>query len=139
MTQRVDLTEPAWAAVEPPRDLTTDERAVLEVLVAVIDSAEAQTQLDGVRVRGTCRCGCGSVRLTTDGPAVPGQVLLDRGALRASHLQVTGAGRDPEGRLAVRLHVVDGLLHELEFFAGDGVRVSLPDVRQKLTDVRVLG
>ncbi|MFN8077098.1 MAG: hypothetical protein U0Q15_16990 [Kineosporiaceae bacterium] len=139
MTQRVDLTEPAWAAIDPARELTADERAVLEVLVAVIDSREAEGQLDDVRVRGTCRCGCGSVRLTTDGPAVPSEILLDRGAVRPSHLQVTGAGRDPEGRLAVRLHVVDGLLHELEFFAGDGVRVSLPDVRQKLTDVRVLG
>lgn len=139
MTERVDLTEPAWAIVDPPRDLTADERAVLEVLVAVIDASEADQQLTGVKVRGTCRCGCGSVRLTTDAPPVPGEVLLDRGATRAAHLQVTGAGRDPEGRLAVRLHVVDGLLHELEFFAGDGVRVSLPDVRRKLTDVRVLG
>jgi hypothetical protein len=139
MTQRVDLTEPAWAAVEPPRELTADERAVLEVLVAVIDAPEADTQLDDVRVRGTCRCGCGSVRLVTTAEPVPGDVLLERGASRASHLQVTGAGRDPEGHLAVRLHVVDGLLHELEFFAGDGVRVSLPDVRSKLTDVRVLG
>jgi hypothetical protein len=68
----------------------------------------------GLTVSGECRCGCPSVRL--------GTVLFS-----GEHSQVSAWGRTSAGDLLqVVLHRMDGVLTELEVFAGEGVALPLP-------------
>jgi hypothetical protein len=79
-------------------------------LVAYLAPGEAA----GLTVSGECRCGCPSVRL--------GTVLFS-----GDHAQASACGKAPDGSLLqVVLHRMDGVLTELEVFAGEGVSLPLP-------------
>ncbi len=86
------------------------------------------------RGRRPVAAGCPSVRLSGEGPAVPGE--------RAAALSSTGrpdgfsVGGPGPGTVSVVVHVVRGRLHELEVFAGGGVVVPL-DALPGPTDVEV--
>ena len=102
----MQVGEQVWRVLEPPRPLSDAERALVEYL--------APGQTSGVVVSGECRCGCPSVRLAT--------VLFS-----GSHSQVTALGAQPDGGLLeVVLHRMDGVMTELEVFAGEGVAIPLP-------------
>ncbi len=80
------------------------------------------------------RCGCPSVRLHGDGPAVPeerGAALSPTG--RPDRFSVGGSG---PGTVSAVVQVVRGRPHELEVSAGEGVAVPL-DALPTPTDVEV--
>jgi hypothetical protein len=73
---------------------------------------ELREQLGAIRVREiVCSDNCGTIEIKSEGPLAP---VVDR-------VPVEGFGHDTDGApYQVLLHVVDGLLHELEFLKGDG-------------------
>src|SRR5262245_20272466 len=117
-----------WKVLPEPRRLTAAAKAVLDRLVAYADCAELTAQARAVRVTAVCGCGCRSVRLHSDAPALT----------RAAMARLSSTGRDdwfsidhtsvrkttPDDDLApgrvpllqVVVHVVQGSLHELEIF-----------------------
>jgi hypothetical protein len=125
-----------WTPLPEPRRLTTAEQLALDRLVAYANCAELAAQAASARATATCDCGCRSVRLHTDAAALS----------RTDMLRLSSTGRDDwfsidctrveeastvdgptsTGVLQVVVHVVDGSLHELEIFAGDGVVVDVP-------------
>lgn len=104
-----------WRDVDA-RPPSTSERRLLAVLGTAVAEPLLDRQLATVLVDGVCRCGCSSVRLRTDGPAVPAaRVARLSGTGRDDHLAVTGTARSPDGHdVDVVLHVVHGRVHELE-------------------------
>ena len=117
-----------WRDVDARRPSTAERR-----LLAALGTAVAEPLLDEqvatVVVDGVCRCGCSSVRLRTDGPAVPAaRVAQLSGTGRDDHLAVAGTARTPAGHdVDVVLHVVRGRVHELEVFDtvdGEGAAVD---------------
>ena len=114
-----------------PRPATDVEGALLEALVAPLGLRELANQVALAEVVSVCSCGCPSIGLRTKGPALSTDVvrrLSDVG--RDNVLDVSAWGVNDEGRaVLVTLHVVEGLLEELEVWAGwDGgeVRTTLP-------------
>lgn len=102
----LQVGEQVWRVLDPPRQLSEPERALVEYL--------APGEAAGLGVSGECRCGCPSVRL--------GTVLFS-----GEHAQASACGRAPDGSLLqVVLHRMDGVVTELEVFAGEGVEVPLP-------------
>lgn len=93
-------------------------------LVTFADVASLSEQIPTVRVVSTCDCGCASVGLQTEGPQVPATTVA----------QLSSTGRDDYfavcasygGDVGVVLHVLSGLVGELEIFAGQGVPVAAP-------------
>ena len=72
----VEHPDPPGISVETilydePRPLTPEERALVVRLVEESSFPELREQLDTVRAIGHCSCGCPSVELDTDGPAIP--------------------------------------------------------------------
>ncbi|MCZ2819231.1 hypothetical protein O2V63_02680 [Modestobacter sp. VKM Ac-2977] len=134
----MDVGEPVWQDLESPRDLTRDERRLLEQLVGVVGEQVLQRQLDAAVVTARCRCGCSSVRLhSTEAPVAEGQVRQLSGPGRSDHFSVDARSRAPGfPDVHVVLHVVQGRVEELELFAGEGVAVPLADLADP-TDVTV--
>jgi hypothetical protein len=126
-----------WKALPEPRRLTPAEQALLGRLVMHARSTELTAQAATAWVVGVCGCGCGSVRLRTDAPALS----------RAKMKQFSGTGRDDwfsisgasgaAGSPSVVLHIVQGTLHELEIFAGEGVKVQAPPPGE-VTDIAIM-
>lgn len=120
------VTEPVPELVElpQPRALTEAERALVVRLVEFAGVAELGEQVTTVRVVSACRCGCGSVGLRSDGPAVPAAVVARLSANgRDDYFAVSASGG---GDVSVVLHVGSGSVVELELFAGEGVQVAAP-------------
>jgi hypothetical protein len=114
-----------------PRPVTDGERALLEALVAPLGLSELAQQAAHSEVVSVCSCGCPSVGLRADGPALSTEAIRRLSEVgRDDVVDVSAWGVNDEGRaVLVTLHVVDGLLHELEVWAGwDGgeVRTTLP-------------
>ncbi|MET7403387.1 hypothetical protein ABZS66_58925 [Dactylosporangium sp. NPDC005572] len=120
----------AFADLPEPRPLTPAERAVLAALVGFAAREELTAQLASARVTAECDCGCASVRLATTGPALPRAAVKAMSEYRRDdHVAVAATA----GRVDAVLHVVGGRLHELELFAGEGVKV-VPPPPARLTD-----
>lgn len=107
------------------RPLTAAERDLVAALVAHARCPELTEQVATARVTATCSCGCSSLGLATDGPAVPAITIR----------RLSESGRDDyfrvaatAGEVTVWLHIADRMLHELEIYAGDGVQIPLPAV-----------
>jgi hypothetical protein len=127
-----------WTALAEPRRLTNAEQAVLDRLVAHAGSARLTAQAASAWVTAICDCGCRSVRLRSDAAALPPAAMLDLSSTGRDDwfsIDCTRIVREPSevDRSAgdvplfqVVVHVVDGLLHELEIFAGEGVTVEVP-------------
>jgi hypothetical protein len=98
-----------------PRPPTPGERALLEALAGDV----LAPQVAAAAVVAECSCGCPSIGLATDAPALPGA----HGHRELSRTVLAGDGRTVE----VILHVVDGVVQELEVWAGhDGGDPSVP-------------
>ena len=110
--------------------MSDDERRLLTGLTAALDEPLLQRQIDTAVVTAVCRCGCSSVRLSSDAPPVPeARVAHLSENHRPDYFSVDAFGRGANQATAqVILHVADGRIHELEVFAGEGVAVSLGDV-----------
>lgn len=128
-----------WTPLPEPRQLTAAEQALLDRLVAHADCAELTAQAASARVTAVCECGCPSVLLTTDAPALSRATMLRLSAFGRDDwfaIDYTRYGDETETdpstgaavlpMLQVIVHVTGGSLHELEIFAGEGVAVDLP-------------
>ena len=108
-----------------PRRLTASERAVLNRLVAHAACPELVAQATSAQVVAKCDCGCGSVGLRTNGTALSRTTMMRLSTTgRDDWFSIQATSTAPEVQVVV--HVVAGLLHELEVFAGEGVRVDVP-------------
>jgi hypothetical protein len=127
-----------WTAFAEPRRPTNAEQAVLDRLVARAGSARLTAQAASAWVTAVCDCGCRSVRLHSDAAALPPAAMMDlSGTGRDDWFSIdcTRIVREPSELdhfpvkvplLQVVVHVVGGLLHELEIYAGEGVTVEVP-------------
>ncbi|GAA2627477.1 hypothetical protein GCM10010399_68830 [Dactylosporangium fulvum] len=114
-----------WKDLPAPRAMTPAERAVLRALVGRAGVEALTAQAATARVTAVCACGCASVRLACEGPAVPRETvkaLSDSGRDDYCAVQVRA------GDVDVVAHVVHGILVELELFAGEGVKVEIPNI-----------
>jgi hypothetical protein len=95
-----------------PRDLSTDEAAVLALLLRaeVQGAAELREQAEHVKVTGQCGCGCPSVELTTQASAPKSP---SAGRLWPAELAIAPANDDPGGE--VILFLEGGHLSYLEY------------------------
>ncbi len=134
----VEVGEPVWKDLAMPRGLSADERRLLTGLTAAVDDPLLERQVARAVVVATCHCGCSSLRLSSDAPRVPaGRIAQLSSRQRPDYFYVDAVGRGPSPTTAqVVLHVVEGSIHELEVFAGEGVAVPLHEVTE-LTDVTV--
>jgi hypothetical protein len=115
-----------WTSLPEPRRLTPAEQAALDRLVAHAGSAGLTAQAASVQVVAVCDCGCPSVRLRSDAPAISGaemRLMSSTGRDDWFSIDACTAGVRP---VQVVVHVVQGTLHELEIFAGEGIRVEVP-------------
>ena len=106
---------------EFPRQLSLTERAILEFLLSqpFPGRVELKTQLASVKVVGRCECGCETIDLSVEESACPRAPVKHRVAVEAATRVRPGTN--------VLLHVVDGLLRELEVYCDDGKTATLPD------------
>ncbi|UWZ34074.1 hypothetical protein Drose_22770 [Dactylosporangium roseum] len=114
-----------WKELPAPRAATPAERAVLRALARRAGVEPLAAQAATARVTALCACGCASVRLACEGPAIPRETvkaLSDGG--RGDHCAVQVRA----GAVDVVAHVVHGMLVELELFAGEGVKVEIPNI-----------
>ena len=117
-----------WRELAVPRRLVEAESRVAGALAAATGDADLISQAGRAQVVAECRCGCESMRLRADGPAMdPEAVRSLSGSGREDHLSVSARWRGVAGEfVTVTLHVVAGRVEELEVFAGEGVTVPLP-------------
>jgi hypothetical protein len=126
-----------WLALPRPRRLNPAEQAVLDRLVAHVGSPGLSAQAGQAWVTAVCECGCGSVRLHTDAPALSPEEMAQLSSTgRDDWFSVDSTRVDPTTATAgsevqvrlfqVVLHIVAGSLYELEVFAGEGVAAQLP-------------
>jgi hypothetical protein len=113
------------------RPLTTDERMLLEWLIAhgSPNAAKYAPQIPRVSVVSRCTCGCPTIDLAVDGKHVDGR----------SELIADFVGKSPEGiQVGVILHCRGGQISELEVYAIDEVKVAFglpcPDALVALDD-----
>jgi hypothetical protein len=118
-----DVPAPVMIPLTETRALTDAERALLGALVARTGNADLRAQARSAVVESVCSCGCPSVGLRSDGPALS----------TAEMLAFSGHGRDDvfgvhgyRDKVVVVVHVLLGRLAELEVYAGDGVATPLP-------------
>jgi hypothetical protein len=117
-----------WRDVDP-RPPSASERRLLTTLATRFGDPAVNEQVDKVFIDGSCRCGCSSVRLRTDGPVVPAEPPSSG---HDEHVALMGTGRTPDGHdVDVVLHLLQGRVNELEVFdtvGGEGVAVPLDDL-----------
>lgn len=118
--------------IEHRRDLTDDERAVIERLLSV-DFPEVghfRAQVAHAVVRAACGCGCGTIELEVDAAKAP----------RApSHVWDDEPGPIVEGdeQSWLMLFQSGGMLSELEHVAGHGPGPRDLDAARIVPDVQV--
>lgn len=121
------MAEPVWRDLSVSRPLGEAEAELVTALAAACREPRLVAQVERCRVVGECRCGCPSLRLAAKGPALAGETVRRlSGAGRDDYVAVRAAGLTDGHRVEVALHVVGGLLAELEVYAGEGARVTLP-------------
>ena len=123
--------EPIWRALEVPRAPSESERRLLLALAEAVDEPLLHQQVATVLVDAVCRCGCPSVRLRSQEQPIPGGTvarLSSRGRDDYVAVEATGAGSRKQ-LVSVVLHIVQGLVHELEVFAdSEEATLSVADV-----------
>lgn len=124
------MGEPIWRDLEVPRAPSEPERRLLLALVAAVDEPLLRDQVATVLVDAVCRCGCPSVRLRCAEPPISGAEVARLSARgRKDYFAVEACGVGPgQQEVSVVLHVVQGLVHELEVFADDETALTLADV-----------
>ena len=107
----------------PPRNLLTHERDILDRLMMrnFPGSSALAEQSKITKVSGECACGCSSIIFSVPAHA-PTAAVLQRVPVEAASKDVDGMG------LHFLLHVVGGILHELEIFREDSAPLKkLPE------------
>jgi hypothetical protein len=91
-------------SIDPPRELTSDERDLLEYLISLVPRGREalMCQAASARVDGVCTCGCGTYDLIVD-PAAPSAPPMDTPSSEA-------AGVGPDHPFDVLLFAQDGRL-----------------------------
>jgi hypothetical protein len=126
-----------WKPLPQRRRPTAAEQAALDRLVSHVDCPELSAQAASAWVTAACECGCSSVLLYSDAPALSPQAMARLSSVGRSdwfgidHTRVDETPTlDPSRRtvrmLQIIVHVTSGSLHELEIFAGEGVAVDIP-------------
>ena len=98
--------------IDPPRDLTPEEQAVLALLIPV-GSPEAdilRQQVAEAKVVGRCNCGCPTIDLEVPASAPRAAIA---GPLASTEAQVAPLTDEPPGQLL--LFVREGRLSSLEY------------------------
>jgi hypothetical protein len=137
--RRREATVPVgWTVLAESRRLTDAEQAVLDRLVAHAGNAVLTAQAASAWVTAVCDCGCGSIRLHSDAaPLSPAAMssLSRTGRDDWFSIDCTRLIGEPAGAersagtvptVQIVVHVTEGLLHELEIYAGEGVAVEVP-------------
>jgi hypothetical protein len=104
------MTDPSHYRVNEQRPLTTDERQLLEWLIAhgFPTAAKYESQLTQVVVVSRCTCGCPTVDFAVAGKQTFG----------ASEIIAEAEGKSPEGvAVGVIVHAREGQLSELEIYS----------------------
>jgi hypothetical protein len=113
-------------AIPDIRELTPQERLLLEQLLrhGTEESKAYIEQLPRVTVVSRCGCGCPSIYLSVDGKVVPPSA--------GSEILSEAKGVSPEGRpFSIILHGRKGVLSELEVYpTGSDAAFTLPDIDQ---------
>jgi hypothetical protein len=125
-----------WTPLPEPRRPTAAEQAVLDHLVAHVDCPELTAQAAAAWVTGVCECGCPSVLLHSDAPALTPETMTRLSSFGRSDWfsidytkvdETAPPSSDGQIRmLQVIVHVTGGSLSNLEIYAGDGVAVDIP-------------
>jgi CTP:molybdopterin cytidylyltransferase MocA len=126
-----------WTPLSRRRRPTAAEQALLDRLVSHVDCPELAVQAGSAWVTGVCECGCPSVLLHSDAPALTPETMTrlsslgrsDWFAIDSTRVDETVAPGPSTGQvrmLQVIVHVVGGSLDNLEIYAADGVAVDLP-------------
>jgi len=124
-----------WTPLPVPRRPTAAEQAVLDHLVAHVDCPELTDQAASAWVTGVCECGCPSVLLRSDAPALTPETMTRLSSFGRSDWfsidytrvdETAPPSGGPVSMLQVIVHVTGGSLSNLEIYAGDGVAVDLP-------------
>lgn len=120
--------EPVWQSLPAPRHLTTAEQELLLALLRPTRSPRLCAQARAASVVGTCACGCSSLKLVTSAPALPSpDVAALSTSGRLDYVGVAADGVNAEGRtVQLALHVLEGVVVELEVYAGEGVPAPAP-------------
>jgi hypothetical protein len=110
---------PKMVGLDPPRELTADERAYLDFMLTHPGSvSELRTQGESVSVISECDCGCRSIGLEpalSAPPAQPGKAAETFG--RDDYFVLSNRGRSAQGNdVALILHVIEGRMVELEIW-----------------------
>ena len=107
----------------------------MAALAAAVDEPLLSEQVRTAVIDAVCRCGCSSVRLRSDQPAIPAARvarLSEQG--RDDLFCVQAFSSHPAHELVyVELHVVRGRVEELEVYdsaGGDGVAVALTQITE---------
>jgi hypothetical protein len=105
----------------------------METLAAGVDEPLLSEQVRTAVIDAVCRCGCSSVRLRSNGPAIPpARVAQLSDHERDDFFRVQAFSNDPAQELvSVELHVQHGRVEELEVYdmaRGDGVAVPLAGI-----------
>jgi hypothetical protein len=126
-----------WTPLPERRRPTAAEQAVLDRLVSHVDCPELTAQAASAWVTGVCECGCPSVLLRSDAPALSPETMTRLSSFGRSdwfsidHTSVdetapSDPSTGPVRMLQVIVHVTVGSLDNLEIYAGDGVAVEIP-------------
>ncbi|HEX6700988.1 MAG TPA: hypothetical protein VF101_09695 [Gaiellaceae bacterium] len=121
--------KPQQVLLPAPRPLASDERALLDALLAGPRSRpELIEQAATARVIGECSCGCPSVWLRADNDTPPLTTTASESPTGdPSYYSLTAHGQNTDGReVQVTLHVARGRLDELEIWAGEEGETTLP-------------
>jgi len=126
-----------WMPLPQRRRPNAAEQAVLDWLVSYVDCPALTAQAESAWVTGVCECGCPSVLLSSDAPALTPETMSRLSSLgRADWFGIdytkvdASVPPDPSTgevrMLQVIVHVTDGSLDNLEIYAGDGIAVDIP-------------
>jgi hypothetical protein len=104
-----------------PRPLNPKEKTILDFLLSepFPGRDELRAQLETVTVSGRCDCGCETIDLSVDGKTVVRAPVKSR-------TPIHGMARIQPGT-HVTLHVVDGMLHELEVCSDEAGPACFPE------------
>lgn len=128
----IPVGEPVWRELEAARAPSEPERRLLIALAAAVDRPLLHDQVATVLVDAVCRCGCPSVRLRSQEQPIPGEDVAGLSSTgRGDHFAVeaTGSGSGDQP-VTVVLHVVQGLVHELEVFVDGEGPLSVAEITE---------
>jgi hypothetical protein len=99
-------------ALEAPRGLSADERALVDFLLSgPLGDERLRAQAASARVVARCSCGCATVGLSVDRS-------LPESAQQHDWVGITARHRTSITEHEVTLHVIDGRLERLEVWSG---------------------